>query len=154
MPKGKPWTKEQERKLKELITEGKSLKEMAVALEKSKGAVKKKMDRLGLEVVVHDKKFSGTTTTFDLPIPDDLPSIEMQLRVLAGAIEKLQKDDLDKIEVMRLGRLIAGVGKYKELFADYVGYREIEQKVDYALEWMKKRDEERKNLDRIKSKTE
>ena len=154
MPKGKPWTKEQERKLKELITEGKSLKEMAAALEKSKGAVKKKMDRLGLEVVVHDKKFSGTTTTFDLPIPDDLPSIEMQLRVLAGAIEKLQKDDLDKIEVMRLGRLIAGVGKYKELFADYVGYREIEQKVDYALEWMKKRDEERKNLDRIKSKTE
>ena len=154
MPKGKPWTKEQERKLKELITEGKSLKEMAAALEKSKGAVKKKMDRLGLEVVVHDKKFSGTTTTFDLPIPDDLPSIEMQLRVLAGAIEKLQKDDLDKIDVMRLGRLIAGVGKYKELFADYVGYREIEQKVDYALEWMRKRDEERKNLDRVKSKTE
>jgi hypothetical protein len=154
MPKGKPWTKEQEMKLKELITEGKSLKEMAAALEKSKGAVKKKMDRLGLEVVVHDKKFSGTTTTFDLPIPDDLPSIEMQLRVLAGAIEKLQKDDLDKIDVMRLGRLIAGVGKYKELFADYVGYREIEQKVDYALEWMKKRDEERKNMDRVKSKTE
>ena len=154
MPKGKPWTKEQEMKLKELITEGKSLKEMAAALEKSKGAVKKKMDRLGLEVVVHDKKFSGTTTTFDLPIPDDLPSIEMQLRVLAGAIEKLQKDDLDKIDVMRLGRLIAGVGKYKELFADYVGYREIEQKVDYALEWMRKRDEERKNLDRVKSKTE
>ena len=154
MPKGKPWTKEQEMKLKELITEGKSLKEMAAALEKSKGAVKKKMDRLGLEVVVHDKKFSGTTTTFDLPIPDDLPSIEMQLRVLAGAIEKLQKDDLDKIDVMRLGRLIAGVGKYKELFADYVGYREIEQKVDYALEWMRKRDEERKNLDRVKSKPE
>ena len=154
MPKGKPWTKEQERKLKELITEGKSLKEIAAALEKSKGAVKKKMDRLGLEVVVNDKKFSGTTTTFDLPIPEDLPSIEMQLRVLAGAIEKLQKDDLDKIDVMRLGRLIAGVGKYKELFADYVGYREIEQKVDYAIEWMRKRDEERKNLDRVKSKTE
>ena len=154
MPKGKPWTKEQERKLKELITEGKSLKEIAVVLDKSKGAVKKKMDRLGLEVVVHDKKFSGTTTTFDLPIPEDLPSIEMQLRVLAGAIEKLQKDDLDKIDVMRLGRLIAGVGKYKELFADYVGYSEIEQKVDYAIEWMRKRDEERKNLDRVKSKTE
>ena len=154
MPKGKPWTKEQEKKLKELITEGKNLKEIAAALEKSEGAVKKKMGRLGLEVVVQDKKFSGTTTTFNLPIPEDLPSIEMQLRVLAGAIEKLQKDNLDKIDVMRLGRLIAGVGKYKELFADYVGYREIEQKVDYALEWMRKRDEERKNLDRVKSKTE
>ena len=47
--------------------------------------------------------------------------------------------------------LIAGVDKYKTLYAEYVGYREIEQKVDYAIEWMKKRDEERKNLDRLKS---
>jgi len=75
----------------------------------------------------------------------------MQLRVLAGVIKKLREDDLDKVDVMRLGRLIAGVDKYKALYADYVGYREIEQKVDYALEWMRKRDEERKNLDRLKS---
>ena len=155
MPKGKPWTKEQENQLKSLVSAGKSLKEIAAVMKKSQGAVKKKMNRLGLEVVVCNEKTNGmTTTSFDLPIPDDLPSIEMQLRVLAGAIEKLQKDDLSKTDVMRLGRLIAGIGKYKELFADYVGYREIEQKVDYALEWMRKRDEERKNLDRVKSKTE
>ena len=155
MPKGKPWTKEQENQLKSLVSAGKSLKEIATVMKTSQGAVKKKMNRLGLEVVVCNEKTNGTTTTsFVLPIPDDLPSVEMQLRVLAGAIEKLQKDDLSKTDVMRLGRLIAGVGKYKELFADFVGYREIEVKVDYALEWMSKRDEERKNLDRVKSKTE
>lgn len=156
MPKGKPWTKEEEEKLRCMTKSELCLEDIARELKKSKGAIKAKLQRMDLEVVVMtDKKSVVTTTTsFDLPVPEDLPSIEMQLRVLAGAIEKLQKDNLSKNDVMRLGRLIAGVGKYKELFADYVGYREIEQKVDYALEWMRKRDEERKNLDRIKSKTE
>jgi hypothetical protein len=155
MPKGKPWTKEEENKLKSLAKSGSCYEDMARELKKSKGAIKAKLQRMDLEVVVMtDKKSAVTTTSFDLPVPDDLPSVEMQLRVLAGAIKKLQKDNLSKTDVMRLGRLIAGVGKYKELFADYVGYREIEQKVDYALEWMRKRDEERKNLDRVKSKTE
>ena len=154
MPKGKRWTSEEEKQLKDLVNAGGSLKVIATQLKKSREAVKVKMQRLGLKVVVVPvKKNGGTTTTFDLPVPDDLPSIEMQLRVLAGVIKKLQEDDLDKVDVMRLGRLIAGVDKYKTLYADYVGYREIEQKVDYAIEWMKKRDEERKNLDRVKSKT-
>jgi hypothetical protein len=152
MPKGKRWTSEEEKQLKDLVNAGSSLKVIATQLKKSREAVKVKMQRLGLKVVVVPvKKNGGTTTTFDLPVPDDLPSIEMQLRVLAGVIKKLQEDDLDKVDVMRLGRLIAGVDKYKTLYAEYVGYREIEQKVDYAIEWMKKRDEERKNLDRLKS---
>ena len=147
MPKGKRWTSEEEKQLKDLVNAGSSLKVIATQLKKSKEAVKVKMQRLGLKVVVVPvKKNGGTTTTFDLPVPDDLPSIEMQLRVLAGVIKKLQEDDLDKVDVMRLGRLIAGVDKYKALYAEYVGYREIEQKVDYAIEWMKKlSDEERKN---------
>ena len=151
MPKGKRWTSEEEKQLKDLVNACGSLKVIATQLKKSREAVKVKMQRLGLKVVVPVKKNGGTTTTFDLPVPDDLPSIEMQLRVLAGVIKKLQEDDLDKVDVMRLGRLIAGVDKYKTLYAEYVGYREIEQKVDYAIEWMKKRDEERKNLDRLKS---
>jgi hypothetical protein len=152
MPKGKRWTSEEEKQLTDLVNAGGSLKVIATQLKKSREAVKVKMQRLGLKVVVVPvKKNGGTTTTFDLPVPDDLPSIEMQLRVLAGVIKKLQEDDLDKVDVMRLGRLIAGVDKYKALYAEYVGYREIEQKVDYAIEWMKKRDEERKNLDRLKS---
>lgn len=155
MGKGKPWSVGQEKQLRELVKAGKTVDELAAELKKSPGAIKKKLRRLGLEVVVpNEKKIRGTTTTsFRLVIPDDLPSVEYQLRKLAGALDALEKGDLDKVDVMRLGRLIAGVDKYKELYAAYVEYREIEQKVDYAIEWMKKRDEERKNLDRVKGKT-
>jgi len=153
--KGKPWTVEEEKQLRDLVKAGKTVDELAAELKKSPGAIKKKLRRLGLEVVVpNEKKIRGTTTTsFRLVVPDDLPSVEYQLRKLAGAIDALEKGDLNKVDVMRLGRLIAGVDKYKELYAAYVEYREIEQKVDYAIEWMKKRDEERKNLDRVKGKT-
>ena len=149
--KGKPWTVEEEKRLRELVEVGKNLKEIVAELKKSKESVRMKLRRLGLEVVDHVEKTCWSTST--LVVPKDLPSIEYQLRVLAGVIKKLQEDDLDKVDVMRLGRLIAGVDKYKELYAAYVGYREIEQKVDYAIEWMKKRDEERKNLDRVKGAT-
>ena len=45
------------------------------------------MQRLLKVVVVPVKKNDVTTTTFDLPVPDDLSSIELQLRVLAGVIK-------------------------------------------------------------------
>ncbi len=80
----------EEKQLKDLVNAGSSLKVIATQLKKSREAVKVKMQRLGLKVVVVPvKKNGGTTTTFDLPVPDDLPSIEMQLRVLAGVIKKL-----------------------------------------------------------------
>jgi hypothetical protein len=40
------------------------------------------------------------------------------------------------------------VNSYKELFAEYVGSREIEVKVEHALEWLRKFDQERKNMER------
>jgi hypothetical protein len=73
------------------------------------------------------------------------------LRKLAGAIDALGKGDLDKVDVMRLGRLLAGVEKYSDMSAAYVGYHEIEQKVYYAINWIKKSDKKRKSLDPLKS---
>lgn len=153
MPKGKPWTKEQEKQLQDLLASGISVIDIAKKMGKSSHAIRMKIGRLGLKEVGLVEKKCGPTTS-KLVIPDDLPSIEMQLRVLAGTIKALQKGGLEKVDVMSCGRIISGVKTYKELFVDYVGYFEIEQKVDYAIEWMRKRDEERKNLDRIKSKTE
>jgi len=154
MPKGKPWTEEQEKQLKLLYAEGKSVKDISKKMGKTEQSIRHKIQRLGLKVEEgqHEKNACPSPSA-DLEIPDDLPSIEEQLRVLAGAIKALQKGGLEKVDVMRYGRLISGVKNYKELFVDYVGYREIEQKVDYALEWMRKRDEERKNMDRVKRKT-
>ena len=149
MPKGKPWTEEQENRLRDLVLTGKDLNSIAAELKMSKGAVKVKMKRLGLEVVVPVKKSAITTTS--LKLPDDLPSVEYQMLVLAAALRDLQQSNLDKTEVVRLRSIIAGVKTYKELFVDYVGYREIEEKAEAALEWLKKIDEESKNVARIKS---
>jgi DNA-binding transcriptional regulator YbjK len=57
---------------------------------------------------------------------------------LAGAIDALRKGDLDMVDVMRLGRLLASVEKYCNMYVACVGYHEIEQKVYYAINWMKK----------------
>jgi hypothetical protein len=152
MPKGKPWTEEQEKQLKILIESGNSLEDISSKLEKTKQSIRHKIKRLGLKVEEGRYEKTECPSSSNLVIPLDLPSIEKQLRVLAGAIDKLQKNDLTKTDVMRLGRLIAGVKNYSELFPRYVDYRGIEQKVDFALEWLKKRDEERKNLARIRNK--
>jgi len=59
--KGKPWSVGQEKQLRELVKAGKTVDELAGELKKSPGAIKKKLRRLGLEVVVpiEKKKFTG-----------------------------------------------------------------------------------------------
>jgi hypothetical protein len=62
MPKGKPWRKEEEVKLKRLISKGVTLKIIAVRLGKTEGAIRAKAAKLGLEVVKKTpRKFSSTS---------------------------------------------------------------------------------------------
>jgi hypothetical protein len=58
-------------------------------------AVRKKIERLGLEVV--DPKAHRTTTS--LQIPDDLPSVEEVLKELAGALKAARTANHDKVDV-------------------------------------------------------
>ena len=51
MPKGKPWTREEERQLRELRSQGCKVSEIAVVMGKSEEAVMKKLQRIGLKVV-------------------------------------------------------------------------------------------------------
>jgi hypothetical protein len=62
MPKGKPWTVEQERKLQEFVKARLSPERIAVELGQSVDSIKHKMRRLGLEVVGFEK-FSRPTTS-------------------------------------------------------------------------------------------
>ena len=97
MPKGKPWTKDQEKQLKDLLASGVDLKDIAEKMGKSSHAIRMKIGRLGLKVEVGPVEKTCGPTTSKLEIPDDLPSIEEQLRVLAGAIKALQKGGLPLI---------------------------------------------------------
>lgn len=125
MPKGRPWTTEQEARLKQLAESGTPLKVIAAKLSKSQGAVLIKAERLGLKVV---KKHSKVTTT-SVQLPKDLPSVEEALKILAGALNAASKPGLDRVEVQRLQVVATLARTYKNLLADYIGYRQIETKL-------------------------
>ena len=125
--------------------------EIASRIKKSEGAIKQKLARLGLkQVVVVTSQNSGVTTTSELIIPEDLPSVEDQLRVLAAAVDALKLPGLCKDEVLRLRSIIGGVRVYKELFVDYVNYRDIEEKVDNVIKELQRLEKVSPNMERKK----
>ncbi|MCW4002417.1 MAG: hypothetical protein NWE95_00685 [Candidatus Bathyarchaeota archaeon] len=125
--KGKPWTVEEEKQLQILLQANKSVRVIAKAMGKTRDCIRKKIARLGLEVVVHSE--SQRTTTTSLVLPSELPSIEEQLKVLSAALKALDQPGLEQAETLRLRSIIQGVKIYKELFADYLDYRGFEAEV-------------------------
>ena len=135
MPKGKPWTREQEKQLRALVDSRESLEVIASKIGKSRAAIKMKMQRLGLEVVVQ-KPTDSRTTTSKLVLPVELPSVEEALKMLAGALRKACEANLSKVEVQRLQVVSNLARSYKEFFAEYVDYRGIEAElVEYRKEY-------------------
>jgi hypothetical protein len=127
--KGKPWSVEDEKKLIDWVTSGVSVEALVFSFDGqyTKDAIYKKMDRLGLEVVDEEKKNISTTTSLELP--EELPSVEETLLKLSAALKALEKQGLEKNEVLRLRGIIAGAKVYKELLADYMNYRGLEAKL-------------------------
>jgi hypothetical protein len=127
--KGKPWSKEDVEKLTELVKDGQPLDVVDAEFPQySAGAIRKKCKRMGLEVVVRKSRITKTTTS-ELKIPEDLPSVEEALQILAAALRAGAQEGLDKVEVQRLSVVATLARTYKELFADYVNYRGIEAKL-------------------------
>jgi hypothetical protein len=108
--------------LRKLVQDRDPLDVIAAKLRKSPEAVRKKIERLGLEVV--DPK--GLRTTTSLKIPKELPTVEETLKMLAGALNAAMLPGLDKVEVQRLQMVATLARTYKDLFSDYVDYRGIE----------------------------
>lgn len=120
--KGKPWTKDQEKELRELVESKISLDVIAGKMKKSRDAVIKKCQRLGLEVV----GARGYRTTTSISLPKELPSVEETLKMLAGALKMACERGLTKVEVQRL-QVVATIARtYKEILADYIDYRGVE----------------------------
>jgi hypothetical protein len=119
--KGKPWSTELEKELKDLVEAKTSLKVIAAKLDKPEEAVRQKIRRLGLEVVEHKKIICSTSSK-----PEELPSVEETLKTLSAALKTLETPGLDKCEILRLRGIIAGAKVYKELLVDYIDYRGIE----------------------------
>lgn len=127
MPKGKPWTSKEVKKLRKLVEKPCSWKSLAAELNRSEGAIRQKCRRLGLEVVVNA---SGRfTTTSELKIPKELPSIEEALIILAAALKAAAKEGLDKTEIQRLQAVATLARTYENLLSNFMQYRYIEKRL-------------------------
>jgi len=126
MPKGKPWTVAEERKLQDLRTENLKVSEIATVMGKSEQAIMKKLQRMGMKVI--QQKSTGNTAS-ELILPKELPSVEEALMMLAGAMDALRTPGLSKTEVTRLRSLIQAASLYQVKLAEYVDYRGIEKQV-------------------------
>jgi chromosome segregation ATPase len=127
MPRGKPWSSEEEKRLRELVDARCSLREIAVKMGKSVESVRQKMFKLGLKELEQTQKLCSSSTRESLP--DGLPTIEEALKELAATWHSLKKPDLSHTEVQRLKALAHTIIAYKQFFADYAHYREIEDRL-------------------------
>jgi ribosomal protein S12 methylthiotransferase accessory factor YcaO len=132
MTKGKPWDINEERELRALFEEGKSVDQIAGLMVKTRDAVLNKIYDLGLKREEEDNTHSRRLSS-SFQKPAELPSVEESLKTLAAALKALEEPGLDQAEVLRLRSIISGVKVYKEIFADYFNYCELEERL-VALE--------------------
>jgi len=125
--RGKPWTVEEERCLKELVEGGSSMRQAAVKMGKSVESVRQKMLKLGLVELEQEKNVCSSSS--NVPESAELPNIEEILKQVAFALQSLKTPDLSHAEIQRFRSMIQGAKVYKELFAEYAHYLEIEEKL-------------------------
>ena len=94
MARGKPWKVEDERKLQQLLAEYKSVRSISKILGKTREAVRMKIARLGVVVDRGEKSTRSTTTNAKMSLPDELPSIEEELKVLVAVLKGLETEAL------------------------------------------------------------
>jgi len=125
MPKGIPWTNEEEVRLKQLVQDGANLQAIALALGKSENSIYNKIKRLGLEEGIRGL----SPSSFEIALPAELPTSEQALQMLAAALKSATEPGLDKVEVLRLQVVATLARAYDHLLANYIHYREIETKL-------------------------
>jgi len=139
--RGKPWSVEEERRLRQLAEQGWNAFAIGAEMGKNANAVYEKAKRLGLNVSVSRKSEkitssdlsagsgSGSGSGFVLSGSRGLPSVEEALKVLVVAVGQLRVSGLGQAEVSRLRSVISGVKVYKELLADFLNYKGLEQRL-------------------------
>ncbi len=95
---------------------------IATKLGRRPGVIVMKCQRLGLQIN-RGSKYDA------LPLPEELPTVEEALKMIAGALHAAAAPGLSRGEIQRL-QLIAKIATtYKEVLADYIDYRGIEEKL-------------------------
>ena len=114
--KGKPWSVEEEKKLRELVLAHRSLGVIVGSLGKTKESIRCKMARMGL--VDDNQPKSERSLSTKLVLSAELPSLDEALKKLAAAMKALETPDLSKTEVLRLRSIIQATGVYQVKVAE------------------------------------
>jgi len=137
MVRGKPWSVDEERALRELVLAGKSVPEIAGLLGKSRNGVENKMYGLNLRLKKHKNRCAPASSpersvfsSEKLIAPSELPNVEEAVRLLAAALLKSAEPGLSMEEIRRLQVVADLAVRYKKVFADYMDYRGIEKRVE------------------------
>ena len=133
--KGKPWTVEEEKQLRELVDGKASLEVIMGKLHKSMDSIRNKCVRLGLEVEGGGAKKIMAPSSSGLKLPPELISVEEALKMLVGALIALKLGGVDKTEIIRLRSIIQGAEAYIDRVAEYMNYRGLEIEL---MEWRQK----------------
>lgn len=128
MTKGKSWSVDDERRLRALVAENKSVNEISEIMGKSRNSIKSKIRVLGLKTQRNPGMLSSGVS-LPLELQDELPSIEEKLRVHDAAERALMQPGLSCTEISRLNSIMDGARAYEKMFANFVNYRRIEVEV-------------------------
>ena len=124
----KPWAPEENDLIERMVEEGASIAVIAENLPgRTPGAVEQQIRRLGLKkaVCVSEKKFS-----FEEIRAERVIEREEALKILAGAIERLQRGgEMNDGELFRLRTIIMAIRGYFAVFNSYEKYAELEERV-------------------------
>jgi hypothetical protein len=122
MTKGKSWTIEEETLLRKLVDANTPIDEIAQKFGKNSSAILVKCNRLGLDI-------KAKNTSLSLPLPDELPTAEEALKILAGALQTARIPGISRVEVNRLNVVATLAKTYRECLSEYLHTREIEAKL-------------------------
>jgi len=125
---GRPWTRDEEETLIQMIQSGETTLAIADKLGKTDHAIYEKARRLGISVSV--TKGTSTLTSTQISLPTELPTAEEALKMLAAALQEATHAGLNKVEVLRLQTLATIARTYDSLLANYIRYRQIEAKLN------------------------
>jgi len=129
MPR-KGWTEKEVQLLCQMIEKGLSTVIIASKLNRTRKSIYFKIKRLGLEnsksVDNENKKFSELSSSIE---PKELMTHEQVLRILSGAVQKLQESNLNSEETKRLKILGLLASRYDTLLERFERWDEIEKRI-------------------------
>jgi hypothetical protein len=130
--RGKAWDIDEVRRLQQLVEEGNSVDAICKIMVKTHDSIEQKMYDLKLKPLKEEeanKKIFSVSSSRPLKIPKELPSIEANLKDMVAAMDALKKGGFDKLELMRLSKVVANCRAYNREFASYLNYRELEERL-------------------------